>query len=244
MISKHKISGILFVNRLETENKWWHRLVNVFIFGTTILVAILAIALFVSNSAIWKTYSYPAFNFEDSYTTVGGKEVDCKVSPKPFDIECNGHVVDSSDYTKRYNVVIKKKIGQKVIDKICAEGKAQQAIQNELGIERLDPEESSCMTLTVNISPIQEDDFPSRINNQVVTYDKYLTSDQVIMLRISFLESIWGTKAKEVTAIIYPVLLQNLLYVILSISCWFIFWESIIYRTVLYIIYGKKKSIG
>ena len=98
------------------------------------------------------------------------------------------------------------------------------------------------MSCSSDFAPIQEDDFPSRINNQIVTYDKYLTPDQVNILRVSFLESILETKAKEVTTIIYPALLLSLLCIILATFFWFIFWGSIVYRTILYIIYGNKKS--
>lgn len=247
---KERLLNILLVHRPEVENKWWHRLVNVFIFSTTILVAIFAISLFVSNSEMWKTYSYPAFSFENNYSSVQGKEVNCFIDFKPTGVSCGDYAggkgpyeakypVDLSDFTKRYNRAVKDEVGQSTIDKICADGKALQAERDKLGIEGLDPKMSSCMSLTVDFRPIQIEDFPSKLNFQRFTYDEYLTDKQ-----IGFVGSLWlGIKAKMTTSIIYSILLQNLLYVILAVLGWFIFWESIVYRTILYIIYGKRKSV-
>jgi hypothetical protein len=250
MRNKHKILSILFVNRLEIENKWWHRMVNVFIFGSTILVAIFAISLFVSNSEMWKKYSYPAFSFENNYSSTKGKDVNCFIDFKPAGVSCGEYAdekgpyeakyeVDLSDFIKRYNKAIKDEVGQSTIDKICSAGKALQADRNKLGVEGLDQKMLSCMSLTVDIAPIQLSDFPSNPNNQHLTYDEYLTEKQV-----SFLSWLWlNIKAKMITSIIYPILFQNLIYVILATLGWFIFCESIIYRTILYIIYGKRKEV-
>ncbi len=243
-----KLLNILLVHRTEVENKWWHRLISVIIFGSTILVAIFAITLFVQNSEMWKTYSYTAFSFENNFSTAQGKEVNCFIDFKPTGVSCGEYAggkgpyeakyaVDLSDFTKRYNKAIKDEVGQSTIDKICADGKALQAERDKSGIEGLDPKMISCMRLTVDIAPIQIEDFPSKLNYQRLTYDEYLTDKQ-----IGFVRSLWlGIKAKMVTSIIYPVFFQNLLYVILAIVGWFIFWESLVYRTLLYIIFGKKK---
>ncbi len=78
-----KLFNILLVRRTEVENKWWHRLISVVIYGSTILVAISAITLFVLKSEMWKKYSYTAFSFEDNYSTAQGKEVRCFSDSKP-----------------------------------------------------------------------------------------------------------------------------------------------------------------
>jgi hypothetical protein len=235
---------------MEVENKWWHRLVRVLIFGSTIVVAIFAITFFISNSEIWKQYSYPAFSFEDNYSTTKGKEVNCFIDFKPTGVTCGEYAggkgpyeakyaVDLSDFTKRYNKAIKDEVGQNTTDKICADGKAFQSERDKLGIEGLDPKMLSCMRITVDIAPIQIEDFPSKLNYQRLTYDEYLTDKQ-----IGFIRSLWlGIKAKMTTSIIYPIFLTNLLYVILAIIGWFIFWESIVYRTLLYILYGKNDRL-
>ena len=248
-----KLKNLLLVRRTELENKWWHRLANVLIFGSTIVVAIFAIALFVSNSEMWKQYSYPAFNFEDNYSTAKGKEVNCAIHFKPTSVSCGEYaggkgpyeakynVVDPSDYTKRYNAVIRNKIGQNTIDKICADGRALQAERDKLGIEGLDQKMVSCIRLASDVAPIQIGDFPSKLNYQRLTYDEYLTNEQ-----IGFVGSLprrlgLGIEAKMTTSIVYSVFLTNILYIILAVIAWVIFWESIIYRTILFIIYGRTK---
>ena len=246
-----KILSILLVHRSETDNKWWHRLVSVFIFGTTILVAIFAISLFVSNSEMWKKYSYTAFSFESNYSVAKGKEVTCSYDYLFEKISCGEYTgekgvyevkyeVNISDFTKRYNKVVKDGIGQSVIDKICADGKILQRNRDNLGIDGLDSKMLSCMALTIDVNPIRINYFPSNLNNQRITYSEYLTDKQVNFIYGLGLD----IKAKMTTSIVYPVLFLNLLYLVLTILGWFIFWESIIYRTLLYIIYGKKKSIG
>ena len=73
-----KLLNILLVKKPETENKWWHRLFVVFLFGSGVIVFILSIFLTVdSNNHDWITYNPAVFSFEQNYNEAGGKEIFC-----------------------------------------------------------------------------------------------------------------------------------------------------------------------
>lgn len=231
-----KILNILFVCRSEVENKWWHRLASVAIYGSTILVMISVIILFVLNGEMWKKYSYSAFNFESKYVTAVGEEVECTSKSKPFSVSCAENPINSGDLVVKYNKIIRDKIGADVIKKICVDAEQEGGI----GDNQLTQTEVRCIDLSYDFVPISDTDFATTVNNQL-TYNKYLTDEQLKFVREKDLSRRWDLKAKRTTEIIYPVFFKNLAYVVLSILIWFIFWESIVYRTLLYVIYGRKK---
>ena len=57
---------------------------------------------------------------------------------------------------------------------------------------------------------------------------------------IRFVKNIEDVKVKKVTSLVYPRLLMLLAIIIGATLGWFIFWKTIIYRIVLYIVYGKN----
>src|SRR3989344_1398772 len=78
------------------------------------------------------------------------------------------------------------------------------------------------------------------------TYEKYtalkseqnLTDDKIVSGGIKS-GDFSDIKVKKATSILFSNLIKQLLIGVIFISLWFIFWESIIYRCFVYIIYGK-----
>ncbi len=59
------------------------------------------------------------------------------------------------------------------------------------------------------------------------------------------LSSLGRPSLKEMTISFYKTLFLDLFFAVLSViitvAVWFVFWESVFYRTIIYIIYGSKK---
>lgn len=232
-----KLLRLLLVRQPEGENKWWHRLARVVIYGSTIVVSVFAVIIFLYNSETWKKYSYNAFSFEDNYSIAKGVEVDCTTQVKPFNAYCNGDALDTSDLVKKYNSMVRKHLSSNTIDQICPTVIDME--RPEPGGRRLTPKDISCITIQGNFVPISAEDFYVESGGETI-YDPHLTDDQA-----GYLNGIWGKllflKAKRTIHIVYPVFFKNLSYLLLAVTGWFIFWESIVYKTLLYIIFGKKK---
>ena len=114
---KNKIIKLLIPWREGLEKKWWHRLTNVFIYGSTIIVLTTAIALPFIDQVEWK-YKY-TYSFEPSYLVAKGEEIKCEFSTTlnlSFDaflkaktgvndcvplIRC-GNIFESTDFLNRY----------------------------------------------------------------------------------------------------------------------------------------------
>jgi hypothetical protein len=249
-----KVLKLFLIDREEVKNKWWHRMINVFIYTSTLLVVCISIFLFVQNKESWKKYTYTSFNFEKNYDTARGQEVNCSVETEPFSASCDGKMIDPSDLALRHDKFIKDGIGGNIVKRIC--DNAEQ--ERKLNPDTISDEYIRCLNLTYGKSysrPISLKDFNNLTQEQIISIrkdasatplpqsylDKFLTEKEMSFVKQN--DWFWeiGLKAKYETEIIYKILLKNIFYVILAISCWFIVWQSIIYRTILYIIYGNKK---
>ncbi len=181
-----KIFYIFVVYREELPKKWWHRLVNVLIYGSTIIFATLILFISFSDS-YWKKYSYTSYSFESNYSTAKGKEVDCyfygysRVAPS---IDC-GDLHNSTDFLNRYIKAIS----------------------------------DSWLITSMRTS---------------------MTDDQLVNSMIRDGDIAKNIKVKRQTTILFRELFKGILITILIILGWLIFWESIIYRSLIYIICGRK----
>ncbi len=186
---KEKIKKFLIPWRENLEKKWWHRLLSVIIYGSTICLAILLfISLFSSSS--WKKTVF-TYSFEPNYNMSKGEESICKFNP-----------YDSSG------------------------------------------------NIFANIfGPIRECNGINSSKDFLMKYDKYKfndinkdSADKTVydMEKSGKLNDI---RVKRSTEIMYEKLFGKIGLAILLVFAWFIFWESIIYRIILYIIYGKNKTI-
>lgn len=156
VVNMKKLSNLLFVRHEGLEQKWWHRLAKVLIWGSTfILFTGVIIGFFIIN--------------------------------RPFKVR-------------------------------SIEPAATSAIMP-----------IACF----HLSPVSIDQFSEEIKNQYPAYD-YLDNNFLAKAVVKkFPECDKSVKLHSyVTQIIF-----GLLYVV----AWFIFWESIIYRLIIYIIYGNRK---
>lgn len=181
-----KFFDVIIVRKDELRKKWWHRLANVLIYGSTILLGIVISYLFFTEGADgWRKYSYVAYSFEPNYESAKGKEMDCLFISsrysKPF-IRC-GDIKDSTDFLTR---------------DAASKGK-------DFAKWKLD-------------HPDISDD--SIMNGYIESGD---------------LENI---KVKRTTTIQHVTIFRDFGIAVLIILGWFIVWESIIYRALVYIIYG------
>ncbi len=212
-----KILKLLVPGRKDLSGRWWHRLVNVLIYGTTILVLIVAGVILVSSSWSWLNYSYPAFSFETAYETTSGKVVNCRVRNIDIPIEaeasCGGNKISTSDFIARYNKVIRDQFGSQ-LSTDCG------FIRNADGL--LAQAAIKCMREKADLAPINTD---------------YIEGHRGDWLKI------YSTTAKENVSIVWGEFFKVFGLSLLMVVGWFIFWMSIIYRAVLYIVFGKQKKV-
>jgi hypothetical protein len=189
-----KILNFLIVRRPELQGKWWHRLANVLIYGSTIIILFFAIF---TSLLIYSFIDHSfVYSFENDYSNFSGPEQSCyfeTVSYYPYyTIDC-GNLVSSDDFMSKYAQT----------NKAASDGKQLM----------LDGVEYKGETLH---------------------------SSQILTGRINggYLDNI---STKEISAVDYLQSFEAIIYILVITIVWFIFWESIIYRALIYIIYGKRK---
>jgi hypothetical protein len=195
-----KFKRFFIVYREGLEKKWWHRLANVLIYGSTIFIFILSCCIGFFHldqnfgNTNWKIYSY-TYSFESDYSQAKGEEFSCNYSSSGYQTIICG---DAETLLTRY---------------AKANGTYDQLIQktSQSGEGYI----SDFMTYYQLLSEsVKNGSFPSQI------------------------------KMKREPVVLYNILSEDvligLLFTILFILLWFIFWESIVYRLIVYIILGKK----
>lgn len=250
-----KLLNILLVHRTEVENKWWHRLINVLICGSTVLVAIGSFFV-VYTSLHWKDYTYNAYDFEKNYASAVGHEVGCKFNETSLSLVCDGDQANALDLIGKYNQILREKYP--VIASYCdsSKDKLTPTLNEQQLKENLDAlqqagesvqerqayvdnySKSNDGNYTLKRQPLTDHEFQCKnfaiIKSTDPSVDLYATYSSWV-LQVGF-------KAKRTTIILYSTLIKHFLIWMSMILGWFIFWESIIYRTLLYIIYGKKRE--
>jgi hypothetical protein len=178
IITKEKINKIIFPCKNGLENKWWHRLANVLICISTLIVLAVSSALLLFDYQNQHVYTAISYDFEDNYNEAKGKEVVCENVPMYSSGEtvwhCGNYIVDISD------IVLRQKEAHP-LQKLKAIGDVE----------------------------------------------------------IKFTRTKLEVKVINDTAI---VMLKNIGYIILITIGWFIFWQSIVYRIFIYIVFGNKKA--
>lgn len=223
-----KLLNVLLVRRPETENKWWHRLFTVLLFGSGILVSVSAIFLSVdSYNHTWITHHPVAFSLEPNYQQASGKEFPCDWSfdttraanePIKSIIECKGvdiPLTDARTYGTLYDTAEKNLETQYGLDKYTAD------CPKSNGESKLSPEQISCIR---NVFTDEQAD---------PAYPKYQDSLKDLA-RIKVAQDInFGYILSDIALWLFIS--------ILVLALWIVFWSSVIYRSVLYIVFGKKK---
>jgi hypothetical protein len=183
---KHKLKNLIFANRPELEGKCWHRLANVLIYGSTIVVTLFAILLIFSNTT-FERYTPTAYSFEPSYQDAKGKEYDCYPTAENYfgpNVVCNYTNIDINNFLSRY--------------------------------------ESS-----TSVRPVFTPYLPNLTANQI-ELNEFIRAGDLLNIR-----------AKIEGHIRYGAIIWSITYILSIAIVWFIFWESIVYKSILYIVYGK-----
>ena len=186
---EEKFFNLIIVSRPGLGRRWWHRLANVLICGSTIIILALLIFIFVNSDSSWKKYDYVAYSFESNYKTINGQEENCSFSAYDYlspSIYC-GDIKNSTEFLNKYTLA--------------------RGTYEKLTLARSDKvDDDRLMTALINEGDLKD------------------------------------VKTKKTTTILYDALLKYWLVSVLVIVGWFIFWESIIYRTLIYIILGSKAN--
>ncbi len=220
---KKLVSNIVFIKRPETENKWWHRLSQVLVFGSGIIVFIISIlfSLDYLGNHRYVAYHPTAFSLEPNYERAKGKEFRCEETlnfsgEERFIIKCEGIAI-SPEASKRYQILYN------VADK---------DLEKQFGLDKYDA--THCSNSEKFTTEAMDCIWQAVEDKQAdAAYDEYLEAQKNI------------ARIKVVKDIHYKYILSDvcmfLLVPIVSFIAWILLWNSVIYRVILYIIYGKKK---
>lgn len=190
VLSKPNLREMIFVKREDLSNKWWHRLKNVFIYGSTIFIAFICCSSLFSNS--WVSNKYLTYSFEPNYASVKGKEVQCNFSADYIVSAFCGsnYVSDYQDILSRY----------------------YKAVNNF-------------------------ENYKQFVEDKPVSFTVY--SD---LLKTLIKQGIFDNVTAKVKSYFnYAGFFKMLINQFLLLIGWFVFWESIVYRALMYIAYGTKK---
>ncbi len=228
----NKITNFFLVKRPETENKWWHRLFTVLLFGSTIFVLILTVYLSIGNNNHDWVANNITFNLEPNYKEAIGKEFPCVRS---LFIKCNDVGVSSYDLD-RY-----EKLWETTRDNLWE----QTGLDNKYGadcIKKFGEKLTQFEVVTLELEAPTNKSGDEIICWRKVALDEgndpaYATYENIIKnlpltLKVS----------KDIN---YGFILSDLAYwifvPIITVSIWVMFWSTIVYRSILYVVFGKKK---
>lgn len=220
-----KILNFLLVRRPEVENKWWDRLFKVLLFGSSILLFIAVLGGIVSEKRQWITYESPyMFSLEPNYHEFVGKEFSCESSLNTSNSEDVEHpvVVKCEDVNISYADSIRyEELEREEVNKIY----------KEFGFDKYSWDDCPVDTTKNRMNCIKEKVAAERADT---SYSDYMATVKKIPLNVKVARNVHFS-------VIFVDIIFWLVVSIVSVLLWIIFWSSIIYRSILYIIFGKKK---
>lgn len=212
---KNRITKNIFTFYLndEYENKWWHRLTKVLIYGSTIVIFIFSVIFFANDIWAWSIpNSKYIYSFEKNYSSTLWLPKKCT-----FDVPNNiiSLMIDCGDISeKSYN-------GEYYFlpDFLNRYSKSKQYREEFLANE-IDPECESNLSPTILRYCYQLNVNYNSLNNAIEQghFD--------------------NIKVKRV--LVTPIL-KTIGVLLLPTLIWFFILKSIIYRTLLYVVLGNKK---
>ena len=194
----------LIVHRNDLTGKWWHRLKNILIYGTSI--ALIGYFCYDMYKSSWVEYDYPAYSFEPNYSSTKGKVINCSFMVKERNMD---PVIDCGDYNHDFSFL-----------------EASLAGDDLRFLKRY---------FSAKIS--KKGSYQSYKLLQRFQTDKEILK---VLINTGALDNI---KAKETKTILYAAILNFIIESFLLVVVWFFFWEAVVYRAIIYIIYGKTKSV-
>ncbi|PIR83007.1 hypothetical protein COU19_02470 [Candidatus Kaiserbacteria bacterium CG10_big_fil_rev_8_21_14_0_10_56_12] len=241
-----KLKKLLFVRRDETKNKWWHRLALVLIYSGAVIGGLFFTTLALSELSDleeYQSYSY-SYSFEQGYEFLDGEEIGCSLNifdsslPPSFSWRCGSQ----KEIIEKYNdfvrgVLVTDEVKQKCVDVPPTSNQTGRYIPTR---ER-DYVADECRTLLYSTEAIK----PGLDLSALGVSETIFSSDQRLFLKDSY-EKLKNLKAKRTLeawnsgGIVIDVL-QMLLVIVVGIIAWIVFWESIIYRTILFVVFGRRE---
>lgn len=231
---KDKIKKLLFVRREEVKNKWWNRLFHVFLYITTVIVLVGSFLFYfeenrgINFAADITEKEILSFQLDGELLSESGESgyiVDCFLRPDTetvmsFKKESNSPLPDKTETIP-------------ILSGFCG-------LEDHISIEK-DNCRLFCVDDLINALLVQ---------NGYVAEDSDFSSMRKVrdqrtqgewLLRFYELGQLDDLKAQ-----IWPTDTMNfLLKLLLALAAlvmaivWFVLWESVIYRCLLYIVYGK-----
>ena len=234
---KNKISTLFFVDRPEIENKWWHRLFNVLLGGSTIAVFILALLMTVSNfNTGWVTYNLTAAKSSNLTPVLTLDELEGNIDALTAQNAPRDQIQAYVDlYTKESDGSFKLKNAPdtamsitNTIQQAQNMGANSDAILNQ--IESHNPG-----------TPIAQSIAKARSSGA--------SSDMIVQEIIKqnspvppTLTDIKNASQKHIhLGFILSDIFLWILVPLVSVILWIILWSSVVYRSILYVKFGKTK---
>lgn len=182
-----KFLELLIVQKPGLNEHWWHRLANILIYGSTILLAILVLGI-AYNDPSWKLHQY-TYSFEKDYSAAMGKVEGCSFYgyDKSSTIFC-GDLNTASEFLTRYT--------------------------NARGTYKEYFEQRAKLGYT-------DEQMLNGANDSGKFDDVQVKDHEIPQLNL---------------------LLKQIGLAVLVILAWFIFWQSIVYRAIVYVALGKKHT--
>jgi len=246
-----KIKKILFVRRVETKNKWWHRLALVLIYGSVTIAGLFLVGLVVDDFPSWekyKSYSY-SYNFEQGYEFLDVEEISCGgVGSGRLGLLglrlISGKCGDYETIVKKYNDSIRSVLLTDETKEKCTNYSNEKINDRSYIPVKERASYSQCEALQSSAEIIKPDSFVD-LTAFLGGSKSILSLEQRSFLQDSYneLESLKAKRNLDDTFYGKAIadILISILIIILGVISLIIFLESIIYRTILYIIYGKQK---
>jgi len=205
-----------FYREDELESKWWHRLIKVLIYGSTIAVFIICISSFIDDINSWNNpdpkYIY---SFEPKYSETFGFSRDCTFNSENNEnilfVDCGN--VNKKSYNGTYYFL------PDFLDRYAKSN----SYKEEFLIKN-----SNCL-------PVSSD---SILRIKPFCYETLTTNYKLLNQRIEE-GKFDNIQAKRIILII-PLVVNTTLTFIVPIL-WFFLLKLVIYRSFVYIILGKKK---
>lgn len=205
----------LIVYRSDLSGKLWHRLKNVLVYGTSIALICYFGYQFFTDS--WVEYNYPAYSFEPNYNSTKGKVIDCKFTA---DNDDPAFFVNPKIDCGEHNLDFKSFSPIEPFLKrfFSVQGLYKEYVQhkNQLSLQ-------------------------ARGRGGLLLYES--GADAEILNDLINKGLVNNIKVKETKTILYASIVDYIIMSFLLIVGWFFFWEAVIYRAIIYIVYGKAKRI-
>lgn len=204
-----KIKNLIFARRAEAKNKWWHRLALVLIYGSTVFVTVFLAALLISDEG----GNWVSSSYTAYSFEQGYEEAEGK------EIDCRFSVTGLGDLPRvSFFRCGDLSSGSEFL------GKYAHASGSYENLEQMREQR-------IQNTPARGGGLYQRVAKNVV--------DGEIMVQLIQEGKLDNIKVKRTFSIDYASFFGNWGIFILFVLGWLIFWESIIYRTILYIIYGR-----